>query len=158
MPAPGARRPGTHALAGAGRGKRCLATRRSLVDSRISDLLARITSLDDELSTAWRKQETQLFYRFNGKRVEFESANHVAQRKLKMGLLRWVVAGRPRNCTTGPLIWSLAVPLGQLDLFVTVYRVICSRSAGWKPELSTCVCMWQHVATGGNMAWSPTLR
>ena len=47
-----------------------------------------------------------------------EGAIRVAHRKLKMGLLRWVVADRPQNFITGPVIYSLAVPLGLLDLFV----------------------------------------
>jgi len=95
------------------------------VNSRISDLLAEITSLEDDLRSALREQETHLFYQIKGKRVEFEGTIRETHRKMKMGPLRWIIADRPLNFVTGPIIYSLAVPLLILDLWVTLYQAIC---------------------------------
>lgn len=95
------------------------------MNPRIRDLLARITSLEDELRTALREQETHLFFHFKGKRIEFETTIRQTHRKLKMGLWRWIVTDRPQNFITGPIIYSLIVPIAFLDLCVTLYQAIC---------------------------------
>ncbi len=92
---------------------------------RIGQLLAQITSLEDELRTALREQETQLFYQIRGKRIEFEGSIRAAHENLKRGLLRWIVTDRPQNLITGPVIYSLIVPLAVLDLCVTLYQAVC---------------------------------
>ena len=48
-----------------------------------------------------------------------------AHRKLKTGFFRWLVNNRPQNLLTGPIIYSLIIPLGILDLFVTFYQATC---------------------------------
>lgn len=98
---------------------------RAFVNPRIRSLLAQITALEDDLRAALREQETHILYRISGKRVEFESAIRESHRKLKMGVLRWIVADRPQNLVTGPIIYGLAVPLVFLDLCVTLYQASC---------------------------------
>jgi hypothetical protein len=72
-----------------------------------------------------REQETHLFYEIKGKRVKFEGSIRETHRKLKMGIFRWIAADRPQNFLTGPIIYSLIVPLAFLDLFVTAYQATC---------------------------------
>lgn len=50
---------------------------------KISELLAQITVLEDELRMALREQESRFSYRIKGKRVEFESTVRIAHQKLK---------------------------------------------------------------------------
>jgi len=95
------------------------------MDPRIRQLLGQITALEDELRTALREQETHLFYQIKGKRVEFESAIREEHRRLKTGVLRWIVTNRPQNFITGPFIYGLALPLLFLDLCLTLYQAIC---------------------------------
>jgi hypothetical protein len=95
------------------------------MNTTIRQLLTRITALEDELRTALREQETHLFYRVNGKRVEFEDTIRKTHRKLKMGVFRWFVAYRPRNLVTGPIIYGMGIPLVLLDLCVTLYQALC---------------------------------
>ena len=95
------------------------------MNSSIKQLLAQIAALEDELRSALREQETQLFYRFNGKRFEFEGSIREKHRKLKMGIMRWVIKDRPQNFNTAPIIYGLIFPLLLLDLAVTVYRSVC---------------------------------
>lgn len=95
------------------------------MNAKIGDLLAQITALEDDLRLALREQEVQLFYQVRGKRIEFETAIRQSHRKLKRGLLRWIVTDRPQNFITGPIIYSLALPLLFLDLYVTIYQALC---------------------------------
>jgi hypothetical protein len=95
------------------------------MNPNISEILAQITALEDELRTALREQEVHLFYQIKGKRVEFEATVRDAHRKLKRGLLRWLVVDRPQNLITGPVIYSLVCPLLMLDFCVTVYQALC---------------------------------
>jgi len=95
------------------------------LNPKIKELLGQITTLEDELRAALREQETQLFYQFKGKRVEFEGSIRETHRKLKRSLWRWIVTDRPQNFLTGPIIYSLIVPLAVLDLCVTFYQASC---------------------------------
>ena len=95
------------------------------MNPKIADLLAQITALEDDLRLALREQEVHLYYTIQGKRVEFEGAIRESHRKLKRGLLHWIVTDRPQNFITGPIIYSLVVPLICMDLCVTVYQALC---------------------------------
>jgi len=84
-----------------------------------------MATIEDELNTALHEQEANLSFQIKGKRVEFERSIRQAHRKLKTGFFRWLVNNRPQNLLTGPIIYSLIIPLGILDLFVTFYQATC---------------------------------
>ena len=65
------------------------------------------------------------FFQIKGKRVEFENSIRQTHRKLKQNFFRWLVTNRPQNLITGPMIYSMIVPLAILDLFVTLYQALC---------------------------------
>jgi hypothetical protein len=44
---------------------------------------------------------------------------------LKQGFSRWIVINRPQNLITGPIIYSMIVPLLLLDLCVSLYQATC---------------------------------
>jgi len=71
------------------------------------------------------EQESRMFFEIKGKRVEFERTVREAHRKLKMNFFRWLVTNRPQNLITGPIIYSMAIPLLMLDLCVSFYQWSC---------------------------------
>lgn len=95
------------------------------MNERINQLLAQMAELEDELRTALHEQETRMFFQINGKRVEFERSVKEAHRKLKTNFFRWLVAYRPQNLITGPIIYGMAIPLLMLDACVTFYQWTC---------------------------------
>jgi hypothetical protein len=95
------------------------------MNTQIKQLLDQIAVLEDELRTAVHAQESRMFFQIKGKRVEFEKSVRDAHRKLKTHWLRWLVAYRPQNLLTGPLIYGMAIPLFMMDLCVTVYQWTC---------------------------------
>ncbi|MDR3390491.1 MAG: hypothetical protein P4L77_02045 [Sulfuriferula sp.] len=95
------------------------------MNEKISSLLAQMHALDDELRTALHEQETRVLFEIRGKHVEFEQSIKQAHRKLKQGFFRWLVTNRPQNLITGPIIYSMIVPLLLTDLLVSFYQASC---------------------------------
>lgn len=95
------------------------------MNDRIRNLLSQMAALEEELRIAVHEQETGLLFQIKGKRIEFERSIKEAHRQLKTGFFRWLVANRPQNLITGPIIYSMIIPLVILDLFVSFYQATC---------------------------------
>jgi len=95
------------------------------MNDRIRNLLDQMSALEEDLSVALHEQEANAIFQIKGKRVEFEQSIRQAHRRLKTGFFRWVVAFRPQNLITGPIIYSMIFPLAILDLFVSFYQTTC---------------------------------
>ncbi len=95
------------------------------MNDNIRQLMARITALEDELRQAVIEQEASVLFKIKGKKVEFEQSIVEGHRRLKNGFLHWLVTDRPQNLMTGPIIYSMIVPLAMLDLCVSFYQATC---------------------------------
>ena len=95
------------------------------MNDSIRHLLNQITVLEEELQAALHEQEASVLFQIKGKRVEFERSIVEAHRRLKTGFLHWLVSYRPQNLITGPIIYSMSIPLLILDLFVSFYQATC---------------------------------
>jgi hypothetical protein len=94
-------------------------------NARITQLLAQMASLENELSTALHEQESRMFFQIKGKRVEFEKSVRQAHRKLKTGFFRWLLTDRPQNLLTGPIIYGMIIPMAIIDLCISFYQATC---------------------------------
>jgi len=95
------------------------------MNDSITQILAKMAALEDELRTAVNEQESHIFFQIKGKRVEFERSVKAAHRKLKKNFFLWLVTNRPQNLITGPIIYSMIFPLMLLDLCVSFYQWSC---------------------------------
>ena len=95
------------------------------MNEKINDILLQMAELEAQLRDAVQTQESRMFFQIKGKRVEFEASVRQAHRKLKTGVLRWLVRDRPQNLITGPLIYGMAVPMLMMDFCVTFYQWVC---------------------------------
>jgi hypothetical protein len=95
------------------------------MNDRINQILIQMAALEAELRTAVHDQESRMLFQIKGKRVEFERSVREAHRKLKTNFLRWLVTDRPQNLITGPLIYSMVIPLLMLDACVSFYQWVC---------------------------------
>jgi hypothetical protein len=95
------------------------------MNERIRELLNEINHLEDELRTALNQQQSSIYFQIKGKRVEFERTVRQAHRKLKTNFFRWLVTYRPQNLITGPIIYSMIIPLVIADVFVSFYQITC---------------------------------
>ncbi|OIR17791.1 hypothetical protein GALL_20130 [mine drainage metagenome] len=95
------------------------------MNDRIQQLLTQITTLEDELRTALSEQPSSIFFQIKGKRVEFEKSMQETHRRLKTNFFRWLVTNRPQNLITGPIIYSMIIPLLVTDFFISLYQLTC---------------------------------
>lgn len=95
------------------------------MNARIQELLDEITKLEDELRTTLSEQQSSMFFEINGKRIEFQESVKAAHKELKTSFFRWLVTNRPFNLFTGPIIYSMIIPLVITDLFVSFYQATC---------------------------------
>ncbi len=95
------------------------------MNDRISQLLAQMAALEDDLRAAVEEQEGKMLFQIKGKKVEFERSIKEAHRKLKLNFFRWLVTDRPQNLITGPIIYAMIIPLMMLDLCVSFYQFAC---------------------------------
>jgi hypothetical protein len=96
-----------------------------MMNDNIRSLMADMNALEDKLATALREQQSKMFFQIDGKRVEFERTVREEHRKLKSGLLHWLVTYRPQNLLTGPIIYGMAIPLLLVDLCISLYQACC---------------------------------
>jgi hypothetical protein len=95
------------------------------MNERIQQILTEITALEDDLRTALNEQQSTIYFQIKGKRVEFEQSIRQAHAKLKTNFFRWLVTNRPQNLITGPIIYSMIIPLLVADFFITFYQFTC---------------------------------
>lgn len=95
------------------------------MNDRVRELLDEITKLEDELRSALGEQQSNIFFQIKGKRIEFEQSIKSAHKRLKTNFFRWLVTDRPQNLITGPIIYSMIIPLVITDFFVSLYQAIC---------------------------------
>lgn len=94
-------------------------------NERMRQLLIQMAALEEELHVAVQEQESRMLFQIKGKRIEFEQSIRQAHRRLKTGFFHWLVAYRPQNLITGPIIYSMIVPLAMVDLCVSFYQAAC---------------------------------
>ena len=95
------------------------------MNEKIRELVEQIGKLEQELVTALHAQEAQMRYRIEGKKVEFEQTVREAHRRLKTGLIGWLLTSRPQNLLSAPFIYGFIVPLAIFDLGLTIYHAVC---------------------------------
>lgn len=95
------------------------------MNDSIRRLLDQITALEDDLRKALSEQPSGVFFQIKGKRVEFEHSIKQAHKRLKRNFFHWLISDRPQNLITGPIIYSMIVPLLLTDLFVSFYQMTC---------------------------------
>lgn len=95
------------------------------MNERIQQLLNQITALEDELRVSLAEQHSNVFFQIKGKRIEFNQSIKETHLRLKNNFFRWLVTNRPQNLITGPIIYSMIIPLVITDLFITFYQLTC---------------------------------
>jgi len=95
------------------------------MNDRIRELLAQIAQLEDELRGHMQTQGQEVAYKLHGKRVEFEQSVRETHRRLQTSFVYWMFKDRPWNLLTGPVIYSMILPLVLLDVCVSLYQALC---------------------------------
>ncbi|MEE4300749.1 MAG: hypothetical protein V2J24_15020 [Pseudomonadales bacterium] len=97
------------------------------MNEEIRALVGKIAALEEELRDRLHEQETRVLYELDGRRVRFSAEVAAAQRRLRVGTLRWLAGSNLRNLLSAPFIYGLVLPFALIDLAVTVYQHVCFR-------------------------------
>jgi hypothetical protein len=91
----------------------------------IDELIRKMHELEEELELEYRRKREEFDFVVKEKRVRFAEEVARQQRRLKSGLVRYILEAKPLNILTSPLIYSGFIPFVMLDLFLLLYQSIC---------------------------------
>lgn len=92
---------------------------------QIGELIERIRALEEELELELATRREELRFSLIDHKVRFEREILLQHRKLKTGLLSYLLQARLRNLVTAPIIYAMFFPLLLLDAFATLYQFVC---------------------------------
>ncbi|MEZ0245108.1 MAG: hypothetical protein ACAH09_00540 [Methylophilaceae bacterium] len=95
------------------------------MNQKISDIVARMKALEQELENEIDKTRDHARYRLIGHKVRFEREVLSQQRRFKINLFRYALFPRPRHVLTAPFVYALLPPMLLLDLFASLYHAVC---------------------------------
>jgi hypothetical protein len=100
------------------------------MNPKISDLLARIQQIEQEIEDEMKRKRAELQADFEETRVRFEREVVEQQRRFKTGVIAYLLTANLLSVLTAPVIYALFFPMLLLDLSVTIYQHICFRAYG----------------------------
>jgi hypothetical protein len=116
--------------------------------SRIDDLRSHIARLERELETDLEEARARWRYRIEKGRVRFTRDVLAGHKRLKQSVPRFIRESNLLSLVTGPVIYSLIVPIALLDAWISAYQSICFPIYGIAPvPRSTYIVIdRQHLA------------
>jgi hypothetical protein len=98
---------------------------KTTIDDHIAAIVEKIRFYESELDAEISKSRAKLRFGMEKGEAVFEGEILRRHRELRTGLRRYLIASNPLAILTAPFIYALIVPLALLDIFVTVYQVVC---------------------------------
>lgn len=95
------------------------------MNTRIDELVARIKSAQLELQQELEAARQHLNYRLVGHKIHFEKSMRAHHRRLKIGLVRYVLSANWRHLVMAPFIYAVFPALLLLDLLASLYHAVC---------------------------------
>ncbi|ATX81925.1 hypothetical protein Ga0123462_1058 [Mariprofundus ferrinatatus] len=95
------------------------------MNRQVNELIEKIRKLEDELENELAARRDELRFQIVGQRIRFEQEILERHRELKTNLLRYIAEARPLVALTAPFVYALLFPFVLLDLFVTLYQLVC---------------------------------
>jgi hypothetical protein len=95
------------------------------MNQTIDELIRKVQLLEDELEVEYRRKREDFEFIIKEKRVQFAEEVACQQRRLKAGLVSYLLDAHPLNILTAPVIYCGFLPFVVLDLFFTLYLAIC---------------------------------
>lgn len=95
------------------------------MNERIREILAQITSLEDEIEEILKTRQEHILYHLKDGRIRFKQEIEETHKKLRQGVLRWLLDSRPRNLLSAPFIYAMIIPLVFMDVSLSIYQWIC---------------------------------
>jgi hypothetical protein len=98
--------------------------------SRMSELRERIRSLEADLVQELHLSRESRGYHLEGRRVQIEDAIRRAHRHRRKRVRSFLRDARMSSFITAPVIYLAVIPALLLDLYVTLYQIVCFPAYG----------------------------
>jgi hypothetical protein len=95
------------------------------VSITMAELLNRIQALEDEVRAAADENQQRFRYTLSRGRARFHRDAEREHRRLKVGVIPYLLHSRALAILTAPLVYSCFVPFVLLDAVVTLYQSVC---------------------------------
>jgi hypothetical protein len=95
------------------------------MNNNLQELLTKIRQLEQELLIELQKKEKEYYYEILDKKVQFQEEVKEQNRRLMKTIRRYLGDAALRNILTVPVIWACLFPALFLDLFVSIFQIIC---------------------------------
>ncbi len=95
------------------------------MDTSLKVLLDEIRQLEKAVSEQLKKKESDFFYSVKNRSVIFEADVREKHRRLKKSIHRFLIDSSLLSLLVSPVIYSMLLPVALLDVFVSIYQLIC---------------------------------
>jgi hypothetical protein len=96
--------------------------------ARMKELASEIVRLQTELDREIERRRIALGWSIKARLVRFEKGIVAQQRQFRIGVLGLVRGASLRTIVTAPVVYSMIVPLALLDLWATIFQIVCFRA------------------------------
>ncbi|HEY5997251.1 MAG TPA: hypothetical protein VIU29_09520 [Candidatus Deferrimicrobiaceae bacterium] len=93
--------------------------------SQIDELLQAAKALEAEMERDFRKRREEFLASVEEKRLRVAEEMLAQHRRLRAGVLGYLISSRPLVALTAPLIYAGLLPMVMLDLFMMLYQAVC---------------------------------
>jgi hypothetical protein len=93
-------------------------------------LFAQIHTIEENIERRLAAHREQLKFRLTEGRAVFDAAVERGHRRLRIGVLRYVIHAPLRHLAVAPVIYAMVIPFAFLDLTMTVFQWICFSAWG----------------------------
>ncbi|MEX2353343.1 MAG: hypothetical protein WD709_04075 [Gammaproteobacteria bacterium] len=95
------------------------------MNERIRELLAQMTTMEDEIEDILRARQEKVLYRLKDGKIRFKEDIEAAQQKFRKSVLPWLFDSRPANLLSAPFVYGMIIPFGIFDLCISLYQSVC---------------------------------
>ena len=100
------------------------------MNDELDRLFAQIHAIEDDIERRLDAHRAQLKYRMSKGKALFEAEVARGHRRLRTGVVRYVVEAPLRHIALAPIIYAMVIPFAFLDLCLTIYQWICFSAWG----------------------------
>ena len=91
----------------------------------LDDLLERAARLEREIESELNHTREHWRYRIEAGRIRFAQEVRAAHQRLKQSVPAYLRESNPLHLLVAPVIYSLIVPIAILDVWISIYQLIC---------------------------------
>ncbi len=95
------------------------------MNNHLNEILKEIKALEKSVQEEIRRKEKEFQYKIRKRKVVFEEEVLRMQATFARGLVKYILAARPLNILSAPVIYLMIIPAFLMDGCMTLYQALC---------------------------------